>query len=145
MDCRGTSVRSAWISDFYSSNRMDNYVPLTWGCNALRHGDITVNNVRSLCIRATNIKVFIVGGCIRSCFQAIGTSAYGSNYIVCFNYFLIVGVRYISYRGFQTKFYKLVVVIVYARLKIRRWFIAKTQLVQYHWGLGIFYTETVGS
>jgi len=23
----GTSVRSAWISEFYSSNRMDNYVP----------------------------------------------------------------------------------------------------------------------
>jgi hypothetical protein len=29
MDCRGTSVRSAWISEFYSSNHMDSYVPYT--------------------------------------------------------------------------------------------------------------------
>jgi hypothetical protein len=33
------------------------------------------------------------------------------------NVFLIVGVCYIIYGGFQTKFYKLVAVIVYARLK----------------------------
>jgi hypothetical protein len=42
---------------------------------------------------------------------------YESNYIVCFKCFLIVGVCYISYGGFQTKVYKLVAVIVYARLK----------------------------
>jgi len=87
MDCRGTSVKSAWISESYSSNRMDNYV------------------------------LIIVGEFIRGCFQANGTSTYGSNYIVCFKCFLIVGVYYISYGGFQTKFYKLVAVIVYARLK----------------------------
>jgi hypothetical protein len=34
-----------------------------------------------------------------------------------FKCFLIVGVGYISYGGFQTKCYKLVAVIVYARLK----------------------------
>jgi hypothetical protein len=62
-------------------------------------------------------KSIIVGVCIRSCFQAIGTSMYESNYIVCFKCFLIVGVCYISYGGFQTKVYKLVAVIVYARLK----------------------------
>jgi hypothetical protein len=65
-------------------------------------------------------KNIIVGGCIRSCFQAIGTSTYGSNYIVCFKCFLIVGVRYISNGGFQTKVYKLVAVIVYARLKRKK-------------------------
>jgi len=26
MDCLGTSVRNAWISESYSSNHMDNYV-----------------------------------------------------------------------------------------------------------------------
>jgi hypothetical protein len=62
-------------------------------------------------------KSIIVGGCIHSCFQAIGPSTYESNYVVCFKCFLIVGVCYISYGGFKTKVYKLVVVIVYARLK----------------------------
>jgi hypothetical protein len=62
-------------------------------------------------------KSIIVGGRIRSCFQAIRTSTYESNYIVCFKFFLIVGVRYISYGSFQTKVYKLVAVIVYERLK----------------------------
>jgi len=90
-------------------------------------------------------KSIIVGGCIRSCFQTIGTSTYASNYIICFKCFLIIGVRYISYGDFQTKFNKLVAVIVYARLKKRSWFIPKTQLVQYHWGLGMFYMEMVGS
>jgi len=28
MNCRGTSVGSAWIPEFYSSNRMDNYSKL---------------------------------------------------------------------------------------------------------------------
>jgi hypothetical protein len=49
-------------------------------------------------------KSIIVGGCIRGCIQAIGTSTYESNYIVCFKCFLIVGVHYINYEGFQTKF-----------------------------------------
>jgi hypothetical protein len=62
-------------------------------------------------------KSIIVGGFIRGCFHANGTSTHGSNYIVCFKHFLIVGVCYISYGGFQTKFYKLVAIIVYARLK----------------------------
>jgi hypothetical protein len=62
-------------------------------------------------------KSIIVGEFIRGCVQAIGTSTYGSNYIVCFKCFLIVGVRYISYGSFQTKVYKLVAGIVYARLK----------------------------
>jgi hypothetical protein len=52
-------------------------------------------------------KSIIVGECIRSCFQAIGTSTYESNYIVCFKCFLIVDVCYISYGGFQTKVYKI--------------------------------------
>jgi hypothetical protein len=65
-------------------------------------------------------KSIIVGGCIRSFFQANGTPTYGSNYIVCFKCFLIVGVRYISYGVFQTKFYKLVAVIVYVRLKRKK-------------------------
>jgi hypothetical protein len=56
-------------------------------------------------------------------------STYGSNYIVCFKCFLIVGVCYISYGSFQTKVYKLVAVIECARLKMKNWFIAKTQLV----------------
>jgi len=70
-----------------------------------------------LCAFELQHKSIIVGGFIRGCFQANGTSTYGSNYIVCFKCFLIVGVCYISYRGFQTKFYKLVAVIVYTRLK----------------------------
>jgi hypothetical protein len=57
---------------------------------------------------------------MRSCFQAIRTSTYGFNYIVCFKCFLIVGVRYINYGGFQTKVHKLVAVIVYARLKRKK-------------------------
>jgi hypothetical protein len=65
-------------------------------------------------------KSIIVGGCIRGWVQAIGTSTYESNYIVCFKCFLIVGVRYISYGGFQTKVYKLVDVIVYARLERKK-------------------------
>jgi hypothetical protein len=65
-------------------------------------------------------KSIIVGRCIRSCFQAIGTSTYESNYIVCFKCFLIVGVCYINYGCFQTKVYKLVAVIVYARLKRKK-------------------------
>jgi hypothetical protein len=65
-------------------------------------------------------KSIIVGECIRSCFQAIGTSTYESNYIVCFKCFLIVDVCYISYGGFQTKVYKLIAVIVYARLKKKK-------------------------
>jgi uncharacterized membrane protein len=65
-------------------------------------------------------KSIIVGGFIRCCFYANGTSTYGSNYIVCFKCFLIVGVCYISYGGFQTKCYKLVAVIVYARQKKKR-------------------------
>jgi hypothetical protein len=52
-------------------------------------------------------KSITIGGCIRSCFKAIETSTYESNYIVCFKYFLIVGVCYISYGDFQTKFYKI--------------------------------------
>jgi accessory gene regulator protein AgrB len=59
-------------------------------------------------------------------------STYGSNYIVCLKCFLIVGVRYISYGGSQTKVHKLIAVLVYARLKRKSWFIAKTQLVSYH-------------
>jgi hypothetical protein len=62
-------------------------------------------------------KSIIVGGFIRSYVQANGTPTYGSNYIVYFKCFLIVGVCYISYGGFQTKFYKLVTVIVNVRLK----------------------------
>jgi hypothetical protein len=44
-----------------------------------------------------------------------------------FKCFLIVGVRYISYEGFQTKVYKLVAVIVYAGLEKKSWLFAKTQ------------------
>jgi hypothetical protein len=42
------------------------------------------------------------------------TSTYKLSCVVCFKCFLLVGVRYISYRGFQKKVYKLVVVILYA-------------------------------
>jgi hypothetical protein len=54
---------------------------------------------------------------------------YGSNYIVCFKCFLIVGVCYISYGGFQTKLYKLVAVIVYARLKRKVGSLRKLSLI----------------
>jgi hypothetical protein len=74
-------------------------------------------------------KGIIVDGGVRSCFQANGTSIYVSNYIVCFKYFLIVSVRYINYGGFQTKVYKLLAIIVYARLKWKSSFIVKNQLV----------------
>jgi len=48
--------------------------------------------------------------------------------------------------GFQTKVYKLVAVIVYARLKMKSWFFAKTQWIVYLWGLSVFiYAKTVGS
>jgi len=67
-------------------------------------------------ILKSKMACFIADGCVHSCFQANGTSTYGSNYIVCFKCFLIVGVRYISYGGFQTKVYKLIAVIVLARL-----------------------------
>jgi len=44
-----------------------------------------------------------------------GTSTYKLCCIVCFKCFLLVGVCYISYGGFQTKVYKkLMAVIVYA-------------------------------
>jgi hypothetical protein len=46
-----------------------------------------------------------------------GTSTYNLSCRVCFKCCLIVGVCCISYRGFQTKVYKLVAVIVYPRLK----------------------------
>jgi hypothetical protein len=36
-----------------------------------------------------------------------GTSTYKLNCIVCFKCFLLVGVCYISYGGFQTKVYKI--------------------------------------
>jgi hypothetical protein len=65
-------------------------------------------------------KSIIVGGFIRGCVQAIRTSTYESNYIVCFKYFLIASVRHISYGSFQAKVYKLVVVIVYVRLKRKK-------------------------
>jgi hypothetical protein len=48
-----------------------------------------------------------------------GTSIYVHSYIVCFKCFLIVNVCYISYEGFQIKVYKLVAIIVHARLKGR--------------------------
>jgi hypothetical protein len=35
------------------------------------------------------------------------TSTYKLSCVVCFKYFLVVGVRYISYGGFQTKAYKI--------------------------------------
>jgi hypothetical protein len=49
--------------------------------------------------------------------ELLRATTYRSNYIICFKCFLIVNVRYISYGVFQTKAYKLVAVIVYARLK----------------------------
>jgi len=48
------------------------------------------------------------------------TSIYVRSFLVCFKCFLLIGVCYISYRGFQTKVYKLVAVIVYARLKKKK-------------------------
>jgi hypothetical protein len=36
-----------------------------------------------------------------------GTSMYKLSCVVCFKCFLLVDVRYISYEGFQTKFYKI--------------------------------------
>jgi len=43
-----------------------------------------------------------------------GTSMHMLSCVVCFKCFLLVGVCYISYGGFQTKVIKLVAVIVYA-------------------------------
>jgi hypothetical protein len=40
-------------------------------------------------------------------FSNNGTSTYKLSCVVCFKYFLLVGVCYISYRGFQTKVYKI--------------------------------------
>jgi hypothetical protein len=48
-------------------------------------------------------KSITVDGYVLSCLQANGTPTYESNYIVCFKYFLIVGVCYISYGGFSIK------------------------------------------
>jgi len=49
-----------------------------------------------------------------------GTSTYNLNCIVCFKCFLLIGVYCISYTCFQRqKFIKLVVVIVYVRLKMK--------------------------
>jgi hypothetical protein len=64
-------------------------------------------------------KSIIVDGSICRSFQGgmTGTSIYVYSYIVCFKCFLLVGVCYISYGGFQIKVYKLVAVIVYAGLK----------------------------
>jgi len=45
------------------------------------------------------------------------TSTYVLSCIVCFKWFPLVGVCYISYGGVQTKVYKLVAVLVYSRLK----------------------------
>jgi hypothetical protein len=45
------------------------------------------------------------------------TSTYMVSCVVCFKCFLLVGVCYISYGGFQIKVYKLVAVIVYAGLE----------------------------
>jgi hypothetical protein len=42
------------------------------------------------------------------------TSTYVLSCVVCFKWFPLVGVCYISYGGFQTKVYKLVAVIVYS-------------------------------
>jgi len=36
-----------------------------------------------------------------------GTSTYKLSFVVCFKCFLLVGVCYISYGGFQTKVYKI--------------------------------------
>jgi hypothetical protein len=57
------------------------------------------------------------------------TSTYNLSCIGYFKCFLLVGVCCISYGDFQTKVYKLVDVIVYARLKkkLKSWFFAKTQ------------------
>jgi len=56
-----------------------------------------------------------------------GTSTYNLSCIVYFKCFLLVGVCCISYGDFQIKVYKLVDVIVYARLKkIKSGFFAKT-------------------
>jgi hypothetical protein len=46
-----------------------------------------------------------------------GTPTYNLSCIVYFKYFLLVGICCINYGDFQIKFYKLVDVIVYARLK----------------------------
>jgi hypothetical protein len=76
-------------------------------------------------------KSIIVDGSICRNFQGgmIGTSIYIHSYIVCFKFFLLVGVCYISYGGFQIKVYKLEAITVYARLKRKSWFFAKIQLV----------------
>jgi hypothetical protein len=60
------------------------------------------------------------------------TSMYNLNCVVCFKCFLLVSVYCISYESFQTKAYKLVAVIVYAILKRKSRFFAKTQSVLYH-------------
>jgi hypothetical protein len=40
-------------------------------------------------------------------FSNNGTSTYKLSCVVCFKYFLLVGICYISYRSFQTKIYKI--------------------------------------
>jgi len=108
----------------------------------------TSGNDVSLYIWATKYKSFIVGKNVCSSFQGgmTGTSIYVRSYIVCFKCFLLVGVCYISYGDFQTKVYKLVAVIVYAWLKMKSWFFAKTQWIEYLYGLSVFiYAKAVSS
>jgi len=63
-----------------------------------------------------------------------------------FKCFLLAGVCYISYGGFQKKVIKLVAVIVYAWLEEKSWFFVKSQWIVYLWGLSVFiYAKTVGS
>jgi hypothetical protein len=108
----------------------------------------TSSNAIFLYIWTTKYKSIIVGEKVYSCFQdgMTGTSIYVRSYIVCFKCFLLVSVCYISYKDFQTKVYKLVAVIVYARLKKKSWLFVKTQWIVYLRGFSVFiYAKTVGS
>jgi hypothetical protein len=64
-----------------------------------------------------------------------------------FKCFLLAGVCYISYGGFQTKVYKIGGCYSVRETKVKKsWFFAKTQWIVYLWGLSVFiYVKTMGS
>jgi hypothetical protein len=65
--------------------------------------------------KQTTKYVLHVGKVVRNCFYN-KISMYNLSCLVCFKYFLIVGICCISYGGFQTKVYKFVAETVLARL-----------------------------
>jgi hypothetical protein len=63
-----------------------------------------------------------------------------------FKCFLVVGVRYISYGGFQTKAYKIGGCYSVRMTRNEKLVLCETQWIVYLWGLSVFiYVKAVGS